>query len=109
VLHVESGGVDVVPQIGDSLNVRALVALGTLSPSDVKVEVVYGRARQGDKLEDIHRQKLVLDSAEPGQPATFSGTVALDAPGSFGYNVRVVPSHPMLANPAELGLISVAH
>jgi glycogen phosphorylase len=109
VLHVESGGVDVVPQIGDSLNVRALVTLGTLAPSDVKVEVVYGRARQGDQLEDIQRQKLVLDSAEPGQPATFSGTVALDAPGSFGYNVRVVPSHPLLANPAELGLISVAH
>jgi glycogen phosphorylase len=109
VLHVESGGVDVVPQIGDSLHVRAQVALGPLAPSDVKVEVVYGRARLGDKLEDIQRKRLVLDSAEPGQPAIFSGTVALEEPGSFGYNVRVVPSHPLLANPAELGLISVAH
>jgi starch phosphorylase len=109
VLHVESGGVDAVPQIGDSLHVRALVALDGLAPDDVKVEVVYGRARDGDKLSDIHRQRLELDSAEPGQPATFTGTVELDRPGSFGYNVRVVPSSPLLANPAELGLIAVAH
>ena len=109
VLHVESGGVDVVPQIGDSLQVRAHVALDGLSPDDVKVEVVYGRARDTDRLAEISRQRLVLDSAEPGQPATFTGTVVLNRPGSFGYNVRVVPSSPLLANPAELGLIAVAH
>jgi len=28
--------------------------------------------------------------------------------GSFGYNVRVVPSHPLLASAAEMGLIAVA-
>ncbi|HEX4443295.1 MAG TPA: alpha-glucan family phosphorylase [Galbitalea sp.] len=109
VLHVESGGVDVVPQIGDALQVRALVALDGLSPDDVAVEVVYGRARDGDKLSDVHHQRLELDSAEAGQPTTFTGTVELDRPGSFGYNVRVVPSSPLLANPAELGLIAVAH
>ena len=109
VLHVESGGVDVVPQIGDSLQVRARVALDGLTPDDVKVEVVYGRARDTDRLADISRQRLVLDAAEPGQPATFTGTVELNRPGSFGYNVRVVPSSPLLANPAELGLISIAH
>ncbi len=36
VLHVESGGVDVVPQIGDSLHVRARVALDGLTPDDVE-------------------------------------------------------------------------
>ncbi|MEJ1231174.1 MAG: hypothetical protein WDM88_11865 [Galbitalea sp.] len=92
-----------------SLRVRAQVALDGLSPDDVKVEVVYGHARDSDRLADIHRQRLTLDSAVPDQPATFVGTVALDRPGSFGYNVRVVPSHPLLANPAELGLIAVAH
>jgi starch phosphorylase len=57
----------------------------------------------------VSHQRLALDTAEPGQPATFTGTVSLDRPGSFGYNVRVVPANPLLANPAELGLISVAH
>ena len=109
VTHVESGGVDSVPQIGDSLHVRALVEIDGLSPDDVKVEVVYGRARDGVRLTDIHRQRLTFEAAEPGHPATFSGTVPLEKPGSFGYNVRVVPSNPLLANPAELGLITVAH
>jgi starch phosphorylase len=109
VTHVESGGVDAVPQIGDSLHVRALVEIDGLTPDDVKVEVVYGTAREGDRLADIQRQRLTLESTAPGQPATFAGTVTLEKPGSFGYNVRVVPSNPLLANPAELGLITVAH
>jgi starch phosphorylase len=109
VTHVESGGVDAVPQIGDSLHVRALVDIDGLLPTDVKVEIVYGRAQDSDGLADIHRQKLELQSHTAGQPATFAGTVILDTPGSFGYNVRVVPSNRLLANPAELGLIAVAH
>ena len=40
--------------------------------------------------------------------AVFAGTVPLARAGSFGYNVRVVPSNPLLASPAELGLVAVA-
>jgi starch phosphorylase len=109
VTHVESGGVDTTPQVGDALNVRALVDIGALSPSDVKVEVVFGQAHDGDEITKSRRQALVFESHEEGQPSVFSGTVTLERPGSFGYNVRVVPSHPLLATPAELGLIAVAH
>ncbi len=109
VTHVESGGVDAVPQIGDELRVRAQVELGGLSPDDVAVEVVFGRARDEDSLVDVQRQRLDLDTAaSTDSPATFTGTVRLDRAGSFGYNVRVVPANPLLANPAELGLVAVA-
>ncbi|HEY0258277.1 MAG TPA: alpha-glucan family phosphorylase [Lacisediminihabitans sp.] len=107
VAHVESGGVDAVPQVGDELHVRAHVNLDGLSPEDVAVEVVYGRAREGDQLVSPERVELV---ATPGStnPVQFTGTVPLARAGSFGYNVRVVPRHPLLASPAELGLIAVA-
>jgi starch phosphorylase len=108
VTHVESGGVDAVPQVGDTLHLRASVEIDGLSPDDVAVEVVYGRAREGDRLENVARQTLSLESAEPGRPAVFAGTVPLARAGSFGYTVQVVPRHPLLANPAELGLIAVA-
>jgi glycogen phosphorylase len=108
VVHVESGGVEAVPQVGDSLHVRAHVDFDGLTPDDVQVEVVYGRARDGDTLTDVHHAPLTLTSHELGQPATFTGTVTLQRAGGFGYNVRVVPRHALLANPAELGLISVA-
>jgi len=108
VSHVESGGVDATPQLGEQLHVRAYVELGDLAPDDVKVELVYGHAREGDKLTDIRRLRLDLESHDLGSPATFHGTVTLDRSGSFGYTVRVVPNHPLLATPAELGLLASA-
>jgi starch phosphorylase len=108
VAHVESGGVDSSPQIGEELHVRAYVALGPLAPDDVKVELVYGRASEADDLSEVRRQRLSLETAADGQPATYEGTIRLERPGSFGYTVRVVPNHPLLATPADLGLIAVA-
>jgi len=105
VAHVESGGVDATPQLGEELHVRAYVELGDLTPDDVKVELVHGHAREGDVLTDIRRVRLDLESHDLGAPATFQGTVVLDRSGSFGYTVRVVPDHPLLATPAELGLM----
>ncbi|MES2092460.1 MAG: alpha-glucan family phosphorylase [Actinomycetota bacterium] len=107
VAHVESGGVDAVPQVGDELHVRAHVNLAGLTPADVAVEVVYGRARENDRLESPQKVEL-LPSPSVSDPAQFIGTVVLSRAGSFGYNVRVVPRHPLLASPAELALIAVA-
>ncbi|MFD1715910.1 alpha-glucan family phosphorylase [Amnibacterium flavum] len=114
VLHVESGGLAAVPRIGDELHVRAQVQLGGLSVDDVSVEVVYGRSLEGDTLTGTMLVELVPLSEDGGDAhaadgsITFAGTVTLTSPGSFGYNVRVVPKNPYLSSPAELGLIAVA-
>jgi starch phosphorylase len=107
VTHVESGGVDAVPQVGDELHLRATVELDGLEPADMSVEVVYGRARDGDRLDDVKHTPLELEESD-GTHHVFAGTVALARAGSFGYNVRVVPRHPLLASPAEWGLLAVA-
>jgi starch phosphorylase len=108
VTHVESGGVDATPQLGEELQVRAYVDLGTLTAQDVAVQLVYGHAREGDRLTDVRHSPLELDAKETVAPATFRGTVRLERAGSFGYTVRVVPSHPLLADSAELGLVALA-
>jgi starch phosphorylase len=106
VSHVESGGIDATPQVGEDLRVRAFVDLDGLSPDDVAVDLVHGRARDGDELTDVADFALSLES-EPGTvPAVYGGTVPLDQSGSFGYTVRVVPRNPLLASPAELGLVT---
>ena len=107
VLHVESGGVDTAPTVGGTLGVRARVALGGLDPSEVKVEVVFGRAGDGDQITDVSRRALALESVADGV-GVYAGSVALERPGPFGYTVRATPHHPLLATPAELGLIAVA-
>jgi starch phosphorylase len=108
VTHVESGGVESVPHVGDTLRVRAHVELAGLDSNDVTVEVVYGTARDGDRIDDVRHETLELISHDLGAAATFGGEVSLGRAGSFGYNVRVTPRHTLLASPAELGLIAVA-
>jgi starch phosphorylase len=108
VTHVESGGVDLAPQVGDELHVRAHVDLDGLSPDDVSVDVVYGRAWDTDTMTDTQLAPLEFASAEAGQAATFAGTVELKRAGNFGYTVRVTPRNALLASPAELGLVTTA-
>lgn len=106
VAHVESGGWDAVPQVGDELHVRATVDLAGLTPDDVLVEIVYGRALESDRIDRVAR--LELTPVESNGVTVFAGTVPLARAGSFGYTVRVVPRHRLLASSAELGLVAVA-
>ena len=156
--HVEADAGE--PQLGAPLTVHAAVALGELTPADVCVEVVYGRANEHDEIVDPSYQPLspdtadgaALDGAGPGGVETgrcgtgqcgtgqcrtgqcgtgqcrtgqcrtgqcgtgqcrtdkgvvrYSGEVELAQPGPFGYTVRVLPRHPLLASRAELGLVT---
>ena len=106
VEHVESDDGELSP--GGRLIVRASVALGTLAADDVTVEVVYGRAGDSDEIIDPALSPLQLDGdlAADGV-ARYSGAAELGQPGPFGYTVRVLPRHQLLADPAELGLIAV--
>jgi starch phosphorylase len=104
VEHVEADDTDLSP--GGSLTVRASVALGMLSPDDVAVEVVYGRAADSDEIADPACSPLQLEGSVVDGVARYSGMATLGQPGPFGYTVRVLPSHRLLAGPAELGLVT---
>ena len=105
--HVEADAGE--PQLGTPLTVRVAVALGELSPGDVCVEVAYGQANEDDELVGPQFLGLSPDPAgHDGDAAVrYSGEVELAQPGSFGYTVRVLPSHPLLVSRAELGLVTV--
>jgi starch phosphorylase len=91
---------------GAKLAIRAGVALGELSPDDVAVEVVYGRAGTDDEITDPVYSELELEAPPgPDSVAWYCGEAVLGQPGPFGYTVRVLPRHPLLANRAELGLV----
>jgi starch phosphorylase len=107
--HVDSGSVGDVPHVGDVVNVTAYVSLAGLSPEDVDVQVVYGRATEGDHLKKGY-QTISLGWSEmaDGARGAFVGELELGRSGSFGYTVRVVPKHPLLVGSADLGLIASA-
>jgi starch phosphorylase len=104
--HVEAEEGEQRP--GARLVVRATVALGALTPEDIAVQVVYGRAGDEDEIADPHYADLALEGLPGGQPvARYTGAIELGGPGPFGYTVRVLPRHRLLANQAELGLVAV--
>jgi starch phosphorylase len=108
VLHVDSqlsGSGDA--QLGESLTLRAEVALGGLSPHDVEVAAVYGSVGADDRLTDFALAGL---HPVPNGDGThrFEGEIPLDRTGGYGYTVRVLPKNELLASPAELGLVASA-
>ena len=103
--HVE--GEDGEQGPGGSLVVRASVALGGLSPDDVSVEVVSGRVGEADEIINPVISTLTLEGGPEDGVARFAGKTELGRPGPFGYTVRVVPRHPLLASDAEMGLVTV--
>jgi starch phosphorylase len=107
--HVDSSGLSDSPQVGDELQVRAVVGLDGLSPSDVDVQVVHGRVSPLDTLTDSVVQSLAHTHSEPGEGRhVYEGVLKLRRTGPFGYTVRVLPTHPSLVAPAELGLVTNA-
>ncbi len=107
VEHVEATGVGDTPELGARLELRATIALGELSPDDVRVQAAYGRVGAHDELLSPGYVTLKADSMGDDGRAHYIGVVPLDRTGAFGYSVRVVPSHPLMASVAELGLIAV--
>jgi starch phosphorylase len=105
--YVESSGVTDAPEIGETLEVRAFVSLGELSPDDVAVQVVRGRVRDEESLVDTRVEALSLAETYEAGRHRFEGRVTLDTPGPFGYTVRVLPRNEHLASPAELGRVTL--
>ena len=103
--HVEGEDGDQGP--GGSLVVRATVALGGLSPDDVSVEVVYGRVGDADEIINPAVSSLTIEDGPEDGVARFVGKAELGRPGPFGYTLRVVPRHRLLASAAEMGLITL--
>ncbi len=102
--HVEADGSE--PSLGAVLDVRVIASLGELTAGDVCVEVVYGRLGEDDELVDPSQAVLTADDGAQAPSTRFSGSVELGQPGPFGYTVRILPHHRLLASAADLGLVT---
>ncbi|MGQ0845834.1 MAG: alpha-glucan family phosphorylase [Sporichthyaceae bacterium] len=107
VEHIEASGASEGASVGDALTVQAFVTLGDLEPGDVDVQLVHGRADESDQLTNTATMTLSVAQTYEGGRMRYEGTVKLDRSGPFGYTVRVLPAHRLLAGPAELGLVAL--
>ena len=102
--HVESSGVPDEPELGGEMDVRVFCSLGDLTPDDVEVQVLHGRVRDEAILVSPRIDPLLLQETYEGGRYRFEGHLRFDRTGPFGYSVRIVPRHPLLASGTELGL-----
>ncbi|QKV92471.1 alpha-glucan family phosphorylase [Streptomyces sp. NA02950] len=94
-------------ELGSALSLRVRVRLGGLEPGDVEVQAVAGRVDGTDRITDGSRIPLKPTSGPDGEGSRlYEGPLALDRTGPFGYTVRVLPAHRLLADPAEPGLVA---
>jgi len=106
VAHVESGGIGDAPERGQQVELRAVVDLGGLAADAVDVQAVFGPVDAGDEIRAEGRLSLSPAGDAGDGSVRYEGSIPLDRTGSFGYAVRVLPRHPLLASEADLGLMA---
>jgi starch phosphorylase len=106
-VHVDRVDVDeAVADLGTMRSVETVVSLGALTPDDVQVQLLHGPAGQAGELADPQVVALEQAGAADDGHLRYRGTFACDKAGRYGVTVRIVPSHPSLVTPVELGRIA---
>lgn len=105
--HVETSATTARAELGTTLGLRVRVGLGDLAPDDIEVQAVSGRVDADDRIADATTVPLKPVSGPDLEGRwLYEGPLALDRTGPYGYTVRILPSHPLLASGAELGLVA---
>ncbi len=91
--------------VGESLKLQARVQLGGVDPQNVRVEAYHGEAENGGIK---NPSVTVLEQAGSNGDGSYlyRGSVPAAESGSYGFSVRVVPTHPNMMQDHELRLIS---
>jgi len=93
-------------KVGSQLNVKALVKLGRVNPSDVSIELYHGPVDAWGEIKDGSALKMEYkESNGHDGEHWFAGTMACKTSGQQGLAVRVLPNHDDLNTPYDLGLI----
>ncbi|MBW3573873.1 MAG: alpha-glucan family phosphorylase [Actinobacteria bacterium] len=100
---VESDGA--APDLGSEREVEAVLALGDLGPDDVEVQLLHGPVGRNDELESTSVVSMALVGPADDGHLRFRGSFACEHTGRYGFTVRVVPCHPDLVTPLEMGRV----
>jgi starch phosphorylase len=92
-------------EVGETLPVRARVALGGLTPDDLEVQVFHGAVDPKGEIVDAESIPMTRDEGGLDGSQWYRGEVPCRRTGHRGYAVRVLPYHSDLATSFLPGLI----
>ena len=91
--------------VGEQINIDASVHLGSIQPADVQVQACFG-LHENNKVLHPHLQEMVAGEMISEGIVRYTATIPAAESGSYGLNIRVIPTHPYLLQSHELKLIS---
>ena len=92
-------------KVGESLDVRARVDLGSLTPADISVELYHGSLNSDGEIVNPIVVPMDIAGKPKGSVHEFLGTIKSETSGRHGYTVRILPHHKDIDNPAKQGLV----
>ena len=92
--------------VGESLQISARVHLGAVDPQHVRVEAYHGETDNGDLRNPAATVLNQSGNADGDGNYIYHGNVPATESGTYGFSVRVVPTHPCLMQAHELRLIT---
>src|SRR6266496_2878992 len=92
--------------VGESLEISARIHLGAVDPKHVRVEAYHGEANNGDIRNPTATALNQSSQADGNGNYSYQGSVPASESGTYGFSVRVVPTHPHLMQAHELRLIT---
>jgi glycogen phosphorylase len=92
--------------VGESLQISARVHLGGVDPKHVRVEAYHGEAANGDIRNPAATVLDQTSQADGDGNYLYQGSVPASESGTYGFSVRVVPTHAHLMQAHELRLIT---
>ena len=93
--------------VGDKVHVEAVVHLGPVDPEFVTVQAYFGEAVNNEIERPLMTAFTRLKKIEDGNHL-YTGEIPATDSGSYGLNVRVIPTHPNQTQDHELRLITWA-
>jgi starch phosphorylase len=106
VVSVNTNGYPTQIYVGDEFPVTAEIDLGALSPDDVEIQIYYGPV---EKQENPQFNSTVVMIPEQRKNKSgnykYSGKIAAKKSGQQGYTIRILPMHPLMIHPFELGIV----
>jgi starch phosphorylase len=91
--------------VGQSVPVRARVALSGLTPAELEVQLYHGAIGPDGNITEAETTPMVPEGDVSDGGAWFRGEVPTTRTGHRGFAVRVLPHHPDQASPFRPGLV----
>lgn len=92
-------------KVGLTYHIVAEVELGDLTTDDVDVQIYYGKVDGGADSSKLVVKMLNAQKKGKSTHYLYRGEIDCKDTGQFGFTLRILPNHPMLISPFELGLI----